>query len=135
MLYDCDDCTIYRNLIQNSVSYGLVVGGSRNTIHHNAFIDNNPEGISQAYEVDFESDNIWYDILINEGNYWNTWSGTGEYVIESADYITDPYPLSEIPADFPPIVIDEYIRNAFCIFLPALICVIVIIKKERIKEN
>ena len=133
MLYDCDDCFIYRNLIQNSVNYGLFVGGSRNTIHHNAFVNNNIGGTSQACEVDFETDNIWYDILTNEGNYWNTWGGTGDYVIDSNEYISDPYPLSTVPPDFP--TINEFVRNAFCMFLPVFICVIIFTKKERRKGS
>ena len=60
-------------------------------IHHNIFINNG--ATVQAY--DEGTDNIWYDIETNEGNYWSEWSGTGEYLIDGSSGSIDPYPLGE----------------------------------------
>jgi len=78
------------NILQENVRHGMLVSESdNNIIHHNNFISNNL-GSSQASSGG--TNNIWYDVLKLEGNYWDDWSGTGYYVLPGA---VDMYPLGE----------------------------------------
>ena len=87
------------NLIINSESYGLSFYGtsSNNIVHHNSFIDNNLEGTSQAYDEGIN--NIWYDNITEQGNYWTDWSGSGNYSIDGPSSSVDPYCLMNNPLD------------------------------------
>jgi parallel beta-helix repeat protein len=59
-------CKLFNN------DYGLrVVSGANNSFYHNSFIENN----HQAYDP---TNNIWYDIISNEGNYWSDYQGIDE---------------------------------------------------------
>ncbi|MHA1200424.1 MAG: NosD domain-containing protein [Candidatus Heimdallarchaeaceae archaeon] len=95
-----DDCNIVFNLFFNNTGYGMYIYrfSEGNSIHHNAFIENNNGGTSQAF--DWDGTNEWADYLSLQGNFWNTWSGVGSYQI---DYITenveDPYPLVTNPLE------------------------------------
>ena len=67
-------------------------------IHHNALIDNYLDGTSQARdssELD-DIENIWYDEILLEGNYWSDWV-SGVYYIDGSAGSVDPYPLSSNP--------------------------------------
>ena len=90
-----DNCIIsYNNIIRN-VGYGTYLNDSRNNIvHHNNFIHNNQNGISQAYSLE-GGNNTWFDIETEEGNYWSNHIGVGHYLIEGSPYSYDLYPLSE----------------------------------------
>ena len=84
------------NVITNSGLWGVVLGGgsANNSIHHNVFINNNFYGTSQAKD---DGDNLWYDEKKEEGNYWEDYSGVGNYSIDGFAGVVDPYPLSEHP--------------------------------------
>ncbi|RLF59549.1 MAG: hypothetical protein DRN27_02355, partial [Thermoplasmata archaeon] len=60
------------NVVENQSSYGIILDVStiNNYIFHNNF-----ENFYNAYD---EGDNFWYDIIINEGNYWSDYNGTDE---------------------------------------------------------
>ena len=94
----CEDTVFRNNLFQDNGEYGILVGynSDTNIIHHNAFINNNLAGMSQA--KDDGANNIWYDDTINEGNYWyNGTIASSSYFIDGTAGSVDPYPLGSIP--------------------------------------
>ncbi len=92
-------CVVTYNLLQENGGYGVFLrfGSDNNLIHHNNFVDNNPAGISQAYDDGIS--NTWYDIETLEGNYWSDWSDIGSYSIDGSAGAIDLYPLDE-PAEY-----------------------------------
>jgi len=89
---------ITNNWFEDNQGYAIELSTSStgNRIHHNAFIDNNVGGSSQA--MDRQGDSYWYDVSSNQGNYWNTWSGVGSYQIDTDETsVSDPYPLYSNP--------------------------------------
>lgn len=120
---------ITNNLFQGNGEYGisLVFSSSNNVVHHNAFIENNLAGTSQAN--DDGSNNIWYDDVTSEGNYWNEWV-SGSYSIDGTASSVDPYPLGSMP------VIPEYssLSLAFLLTLCTLIIpVISFVSRKKLK--
>ncbi|MCE7741293.1 MAG: hypothetical protein GOP50_02440 [Candidatus Heimdallarchaeota archaeon] len=106
-----DYSEIASNLFQENEDYGIYLTNSRyNTIHHNTFQYNNIDGDYQAYSDDYGYNNYWYDPLLNEGNYYSDWSGTGPYTV---GFDTDPYPLGE--PSVPPII-SEFQRQYGFVF-------------------
>ncbi|MCE7743390.1 MAG: hypothetical protein GOP50_13145 [Candidatus Heimdallarchaeota archaeon] len=97
-----DHLNISYNLLQENDYYGieLSIGAENCSIHHNVFIDNYPEGSSQAY--DYATTNTWYDTVKLEGNYWSDYSGEGVYNIDGGS--SDPYPLTTPVESEPPII-------------------------------
>ena len=95
--YTCDNSTFTNNLIQNSFHYAIEFysGSENNILHHNAFVDNNLGGTSQA--DDDGTNNIWFDTLALEGNWWSDYMGTGNYSIDGSASSVDSYPLNEVP--------------------------------------
>lgn len=87
------------NLITNSESYGLSFyrNSSNNIVHHNSFINNNLGGTSQGYDEGI--DNVWYENITEEGNYWTDWSGSGNYSIDGPSNSVDPYCLIDNPLE------------------------------------
>ena len=84
--------SIYENFIENNRYHGVAIGyGSYNLIHHNNFTNNNIGGSSQGY--DSGSDNIWYDIISSEGNFWSDYVEPGTYSIDGSANSEDLYPL------------------------------------------
>jgi len=82
---------IYFNSFTFNSAYAIyLTSGFNNSIYHNNFIDNNENGTSQAFDDGL--DNIWYNTLISEGNYWSDWL-SGDYHINGSADATDPYPL------------------------------------------
>ncbi len=90
-------CTFKYNLFLQNEYYGINLGGysGGNIIHHNAFIDNNLGGTSQARDVG-PSISIWYDEISLEGNFWNDYV-SGTYSIDGDAGSVDPYPLLTNP--------------------------------------
>ncbi|GAJ22387.1 unnamed protein product, partial [marine sediment metagenome] len=100
LLRDSDTNILTYNLFEENEQYGvyLYAASSDNLIHHNAFIDNNPEGTSQAYDAGV--DNSWY--LKRKGNYWSDWL-EGDYLIDGIANSTDRHPLTDIPTASTPL--------------------------------
>lgn len=95
LVYILNSSEIFYNTIQNNFGYGIHAESmSITTIHHNNFIQNNLGGVSQAYSKN-GMNNSWYDESEKQGNYWDTWLGSGPYGIEGLSYSDDLYPLSE----------------------------------------
>jgi parallel beta-helix repeat protein len=99
-LLESDLCTIAWNSF-NDIHYGVYIfaSSSNNLIFHNAFTGSGSE--SRAY--DDGTNNMWYNSNINEGNYWDNWSGSGSYLIAGATGAYDNYPLAS-----PSTIIPEY---------------------------
>ncbi len=113
-----DDSIHSYNLFQENVGYGLIIYGENNIIHHNAFVDNNLGGTSQA--CDNGTNSIWYDEATSEGNFWSDYSGVGPYLIDGSAGVYDLYPLNEpvippIISEFPNLVNLLFILLLFCL--------------------
>ncbi len=90
--YRSYNISIIYNLFENNSYYGVSLEYSHNnSIHHNRFINNNLGGSSQAY--DNEIDNLWFDSLAEEGNYWSVWNGRERYKIDG-EKVYDKFPLN-----------------------------------------
>ncbi|GAH56561.1 unnamed protein product, partial [marine sediment metagenome] len=67
--------------------------------------------------------NIWYDPVTQEGNYWWDYSGTGNYTIPGSARSNDTYPLSTPPVD----IIAEFHQNLkyslLLLFIPLIIAI------------
>ncbi|MHA1198401.1 MAG: right-handed parallel beta-helix repeat-containing protein [Candidatus Heimdallarchaeaceae archaeon] len=95
-IINTSNCTIYKNQFELNDEHGIdfVQNCINNIIYHNNFIDNFlVGGICQARDSD--GMNTWYNSLIQEGNYWSDYSGTGNYTIEGEEGCCDLYPLTE----------------------------------------
>ncbi len=84
------------NLFENIGGYAIYIHAFNfgNVIHHNSFVNTTYGGTSQAYD---DGVNTWYDTYINEGNYWDSYGGTGVYSIDGIAGSYDPYPLENRP--------------------------------------
>ena len=127
------DNNISYNLFKNNDYYGVVIASeislsTGNIVHHNAFIRNNLRqflGTSQA--CDSGENNLWYDPVLLEGNYWDDYQGFMGYQIDGSANSTDPYPISN------PFV-GEYNNNfnySFYFFIPVVLFFIVSKKKKK----
>lgn len=92
--YFPDYCLIIHNLIESNAWYGLIVQSDYNTIFQNTFVNNNPDGTSQAADSGYH--NMWYNASLQEGNYWSNWWGFATYQIDGSAKSNDLYP-SERP--------------------------------------
>ncbi|MHA1188147.1 MAG: right-handed parallel beta-helix repeat-containing protein [Candidatus Heimdallarchaeota archaeon] len=79
------------NTVKNNTRYGCNLDdeSENNTIHHNNFINNNND-LAQGYSI--LDSNTWYQVTINEGNYWSDWDGLNSYEITGSTSV-DLYPL------------------------------------------
>ncbi|NPD88914.1 MAG: hypothetical protein HGN29_09315 [Asgard group archaeon] len=92
--YKSNGCLIKTNKFQSNTMYAIVLVESKfTTIYHNDFIDNGDGTYSQALDSSGYA-NYWYNITLQEGNYWSDWLGVGNYEISSNGYVVDEYPLS-----------------------------------------
>jgi len=97
-----------------------------NIIHHNNFTDNRDAG-SQA--KDYGSNNVWYDVTTNEGNWWSNWyCDTTYYSIAGTAGSVDPYPLGDC---LPPIFPEFSFGISLLIVSVPIVCAIVIFLKKR----
>ncbi len=94
---DSAECVIQSNIIIENRDYGVLLreGCDSNKIYLNSFIQNgrNAKLTSQAF--DNGTDNLWYDPIIKEGNYWSDHNGAGSYVIAGVAGASDLYPLDK----------------------------------------
>lgn len=76
--------TIGYNTIQNNEQFGIQIGSSSdNSVNKNDFLDNNHEGIFQAYDIG------WNNVFSN--NYWNDWTSPDS---DTDGIVDNPYPIS-----------------------------------------
>ncbi len=118
-LVACSNFKIFNNTVNNCIK-GIVIEGSSNgqiyynkfvnnaktaisissiaesnVIFLNTFMNNNIIGISQA--EDNGTDNVWFESLLEQGNYWSDWNGTNGYLIGGTANSYDFYPLTIPP--------------------------------------
>lgn len=92
--FGCLRNNISFNLFQNNTGAGVDLSGSSYfNIHHNSFLFNNFESSSQS--TDNGQDNLWFDSVLLEGNFWNDYNDTGYYQISGSANSTDLYPLED----------------------------------------
>lgn len=91
-------CNFTYNLIKDNTEYGINadIMGEVNVFHHNAFVSN-AIGLGNSQAYDNGTNNLWYDVSTNEGNFWNDWVGTGNYSIDGSTGSFDLYPLGSSP--------------------------------------
>ncbi len=92
--------SIINNLFQQNGGPGInLFASSYNHIHHNSFYNNSLEETINAYDYKqynwYNSNNTWYDIFTNEGNYWDNANETGSYQIPGNYFSYDFHPLEE----------------------------------------
>ena len=92
------NCVIRNNLFENNTSFALILIAfleqsftRQNLVYHNSFVNNNPNGHSQAKDVGRH--NRWYNESLKEGNYWSDWLGFLPYGIGGSANAEDMYPL------------------------------------------
>ena len=128
LLYNCDYTNISHNSFEDNLDYAIYSTDDswHNWIHHNAFIGNNPGGTSQAYEESVF--NMWDDPWNMEGNYWDDYSGSGDYILDGIGNANDSYPLGDIP---PGVIISEFNQFSLLIFLLPIVFVSIIVIRKR----
>ena len=116
----------------NSITYNLFQQGNQgiyissdstnNSIHHNTF--------QSCYAYDDGENNIWYDPVAQEGNYWWDYSGSGNYTIPGSARSNDTYPLGSPPV---PIILEFHSNLNYSLFLLLipLIAIIPYIRKRK----
>ncbi|MFW9852791.1 MAG: NosD domain-containing protein [Candidatus Thorarchaeota archaeon] len=122
-------CLIVYNLFLENAIYAITFAAycNYNIIHHNSFINNNLEAVSEggSQAADYGTNNTWYDVSTNEGNYWNEWKSKKPYPIESNKEVTDPYPLN------------KNLKRAsygFTIFISAFVLMVILYRRYRNKK-
>lgn len=121
---NCDNSIFTNNLFQWTQNYGLDLSGANNVIHHNIFDGNNAGG-TQA--KDDGSNNIWYDDVTSEGNWYSDWI-SGPYSIDGTAGAVDPYPLNYQPeiSEF-----SEVLLIMFSLVSILVMPVIILIRKKH----
>ncbi|TET58987.1 MAG: hypothetical protein E3J52_07100 [Promethearchaeota archaeon] len=139
------NCVIRNNLFENNTSYALILSAfmeqsftRQNLVYHNSFVNNNPNGQSQAKDVG--SHNRWYNESLKEGNYWSDWLGILPYNIGGSANTVDMYPLeaplhstiTKIPTFFIGRVV---LVIALSIGIPVLLAISILIVKKFKKRK
>ena len=134
------DCEIKHNFFSSNTLHGLFLryGTYNNTVHHNAFVDNNINEYSQA--KDDGEGNLWYEVISEEGNYWSNIGQNYTYMIEGSANSIDPYPLSVSPIsiELPTLPIPPFINTEKTIFqfypiyvISLLFVIYIFLKRKR----
>jgi hypothetical protein len=94
-LFNFQYALISYNSFYNGSDYAINIDSdsSNAVIYHNNFFFNNLSGDSQCY--DDNAGNIWYNVVLSEGNYWNNLGSNTTYAIAGSAGSVDLYPLSE----------------------------------------
>ena len=139
------NCVISNNLFENNTSFALIFTAfleqsftRQNLVYHNSFVNNNPNGQSQAKDVG--NHNRWYNESLKEGNYWSDWLGILPYDISGSASTKDMYPL-EAPlhstiTNVPPFFKGRIILViALSIGIPVLLAISILIVKKFKKSE
>ncbi len=127
LLQNTDDSVLTNNLLQDNGGYGINVDlhSDNNVLHHNAFI--NSFGITSQANDD-GANNVWYDTVASEGNYYSDWV-SGSYPIDGMASSVDPFPLGSMPviAEYT----NSYIAILFTLGFLALSVIILFYRKKK----
>ena len=100
-LDDVDFGIIHSNSFSNNLDYACDIqfGSEENMIHHNTFISNK---IGHSQANDQGSSTHWFEASSHEGNFWDDYSLSGDYLIDGIMGSSDPYPLNDLDGDLIP---------------------------------
>lgn len=85
-LFSVTDGSIENNLLEDNELYGILLEGCENSdVEENDFIDNNPEGDSQAYDSSYNGKENSFS-----HNYWNDWISPDK---DEDGIVDDPYSI------------------------------------------
>ena len=131
-----DNNILSRNLLVGNINgINLSLISKANLVYHNTFIDNNR--FSQAYDDvrcglhNEDKNNVWYNTVSNEGNFWSDYSGSGDYLIAGSANAIDPYPLDENGVPYPNTSEDNHINVDFFPFTLMLIILGSSVRKRK----
>ena len=139
------NCIIRYNLIENHQYYGAIITGffeqdfsSNNLVYLNTFVNNNPNGTSQAKDIG--ANNLWYDVDTRQGNYWSDWYGLKKYAIDGSAESSDKYPLKspyhlDVPSTHNYLVGPLIITSVVFILSIVTIGLAVLYQKNQKKRN
>ncbi|MHA1347960.1 MAG: NosD domain-containing protein [Candidatus Heimdallarchaeaceae archaeon] len=120
LLDNVDNFTVLDNTYSAMAAYGLAFQNSDNNVaYHNNFINCG----ALTYGYDDGTNNFWYNVSLQEGNYWSNWV-SGAYAIDGPAGSMDLYPLSS-QYNPPPLIgefgLDNWIIGILLVFLPIII--------------
>ena len=122
---EATEMNIYMNNFNNNSAEGVSLDYCGDCmIYKNNFTDNGFVYGQQAYDSYpiTGHENLWYNNVTNEGNWWSDYSGTGNYTIPGApDDVFDLYPLNE-----PYYLIPEFSSNFWLILTTIMFSIIII---------
>ncbi len=92
-----DYSTFTHNTLRENFEYGISLDSvcDHNLIHHNYFIGNQQNDVTglKSQGWDDGTNNTWYDITLQEGNWWSNIESYA-YIIGGYGYSADIYPLN-----------------------------------------
>lgn len=97
-LENSDLCTITLNFFNNNTNFAIYLDASSdsNVLYFNSFTNNSLSESSQGF--DDGNLNFWFNSTLMQGNYWDTWIGSGNYEIAGFAGTADIYPLATPPS-------------------------------------
>ncbi|NHJ12395.1 MAG: hypothetical protein EAX95_01910 [Candidatus Thorarchaeota archaeon] len=84
------ECKVYGNKLYDSSDYGIELSDCSSCLIYQNEIGWNLGG--NSHEWDSHSTNLWYYPVLEEGNFWSDYNGTGEYTIGGNEGSIDLFP-------------------------------------------
>lgn len=131
---------IRSNTIRNAREHAIALVGTSdiNIIHHNTLdgntwatsynIDGQQYGAPSSQAYDEGAQNVWYDVINNEGNSWSNYFGIGTYKIDGPANSVDPYPSHTTGFTWFLLIV---ITSSIGVILIALIFIVRFYKRRR----
>ena len=96
MMTNSHSFVVYKNLFELNDMEGILVDSlsADHIFYHNDFIENNLAAATPQAK-DHGVNNLWYNDVTLEGNYWSDYSGEGPYTIGGSAGSEDLYPLKK----------------------------------------
>lgn len=124
---NADNNVVRNNTFEDIYWYAISITDSQyNYIYHNNFI--NCSSLYTSYGNDDGTNNYWYNPVLQEGNYWENWGGTGTYAIDGSAGSIDLYPLGSVII-IPEFSISSIIVSIIC--LTTLVSLIFVSKRRN----
>ena len=124
MIGGSDNASITQNLFQSG-GYGIFLGPltANCSIYHNTF--------DHCSAFDEGINNVWYNPVIQEGNYWWDYIGTGNYTIDGSARSNDTFPLGTPPVPIIPEFHQSLRYSWLLLFAPLIIAISYIRKRKK----